>query len=58
VALSANSPFRGGPARLARCATIVQVADKHGATPAQTALAWLLAGLALDDADLAVLDRV
>jgi pyridoxine 4-dehydrogenase len=36
-------PFRGGPARLARHATIVQVADKHGATPAQIALAWLLA---------------
>jgi pyridoxine 4-dehydrogenase len=30
-------PFRGGPARLARHATIVQVADKHGATPAQIA---------------------
>jgi aryl-alcohol dehydrogenase-like predicted oxidoreductase len=77
-----GSAFRGGPARLARHATIVQVADKHGATPAQIALAWLLAryermllipgtssivhldenmaaiGLALDDADLAVLDRV
>ena len=77
-----GSAFRGGPAHLARHATIVQVADKHGATPAQIALAWLLAryermllipgtssiahldenmaaiGLALDDADLAVLDRV
>jgi pyridoxine 4-dehydrogenase len=77
-----GSAFRGGPARLARHATIIQVADKHGATPAQIALAWLLAryermllipgtssiahldenmaaiGLALDDADLAVLDRV
>jgi aryl-alcohol dehydrogenase-like predicted oxidoreductase len=77
-----GSAFRGGPARLARHATVVQVADKHGATPAQIALAWLLAryermllipgtssiahldenmaaiGLALDDADLAVLDRV
>ena len=38
-----GSAFRGGPARLARQATIVQVADKHGATPAQIALAWLLA---------------
>jgi len=77
-----GSPFKGGPARLAGHATIVEVADKHGATPAQIALAWLLAryermllipgtssiahldenmatiGLALDDADLAVLDRV
>ncbi len=38
-----GSAFRGGPARLAADATIVQVADKHGATPAQIALAWLLA---------------
>ena len=38
-----GSAFRGGPARLAGEATIVQVADKHGATPAQIALAWLLA---------------
>jgi aryl-alcohol dehydrogenase-like predicted oxidoreductase len=38
-----GSAFRGGPARLAGEATIVKVADKHGATPAQTALAWLLA---------------
>ena len=77
-----GSAFRGGPARLAGDAAIIQVADKHGATPAQIALAWLLAryermllipgtssiahleenmaaiGLALDDADLAVLDRV
>ena len=77
-----GSAFSGGPASLARHATIVQVAGKHGATPAQIALAWLLAryermllipgtssiahldenmaaiGLALDDADLAVLDRV
>jgi aryl-alcohol dehydrogenase-like predicted oxidoreductase len=37
-----GSAFRGGPARLAAEATIVQVADKHGATPAQIALAWLL----------------
>lgn len=38
-----GSAFRGGPARLARHATIVRVADKHGATSAQIALAWLLA---------------
>jgi pyridoxine 4-dehydrogenase len=36
-------PLAGGPARLAGEATIVQVADKHGATPSQIALAWLLA---------------
>jgi pyridoxine 4-dehydrogenase len=38
-----GSAFRGGPARLAGEAAIVQVAGKHGATPAQVALAWLLA---------------
>jgi aryl-alcohol dehydrogenase-like predicted oxidoreductase len=38
-----GSAFRGGPARLAGESTIVQVADRHGATPAQIALAWLLA---------------
>jgi aryl-alcohol dehydrogenase-like predicted oxidoreductase len=38
-----GSAFRGGPARLAGEPTIVQVAGKHGATPAQVALAWLLA---------------
>jgi pyridoxine 4-dehydrogenase len=38
-----GSGFRGGPARLAGDPVIVQVADKHGATPAQIALAWLLA---------------
>jgi aryl-alcohol dehydrogenase-like predicted oxidoreductase len=37
-----GSAVRGGPARLAAEATIVQVADKHGATPTQIALAWLL----------------
>jgi aryl-alcohol dehydrogenase-like predicted oxidoreductase len=76
------SSFRGGPARLAGEATIVEVADKHQATPTQIALAWLLARyermllipgtssiahleenmaateIELDDADLAVLDRV
>jgi pyridoxine 4-dehydrogenase len=36
-------PLARGPAQLAGQATIVQVADKHGATPAQIALAWLLA---------------
>jgi len=38
-----GSGFRGGPARLAGDPVIVQVADTHGATPAQIALAWLLA---------------
>ena len=36
-------PLAGGPADLAADAKIVQVADKHGATPTQIALAWLLA---------------
>ena len=35
--------FRGGPARLAAEPAIARVADKHGATPTQIALAWLLA---------------
>jgi aryl-alcohol dehydrogenase-like predicted oxidoreductase len=38
-----GSAFRGGPARLAGSPAIVEVADKHGATPTQVALAWLLA---------------
>jgi aryl-alcohol dehydrogenase-like predicted oxidoreductase len=38
-----GSAFRGGPARLGREPTIARVADKHGATPTQIALAWLLA---------------
>jgi pyridoxine 4-dehydrogenase len=38
-----GSSFNGGPARLAGDTTIVRVADKHGATPTQIALAWLLA---------------
>jgi pyridoxine 4-dehydrogenase len=38
-----GSAFRGGPARLAGEAAIVQVAAKHSATPSQIALAWLLA---------------
>jgi aryl-alcohol dehydrogenase-like predicted oxidoreductase len=37
-----GSAFAGGPARLARDAKIMQVADKHGATTTQIALAWLL----------------
>jgi pyridoxine 4-dehydrogenase len=37
-----GSAFAGGPARLARDATLVQVADKHEATSTQVALAWLL----------------
>jgi pyridoxine 4-dehydrogenase len=77
-----GSAFRGGPARLAGEPTIAQVAHKHDATPAQVALAWLLARydrmllipgtssiahfeeniaaieLALDEADLVVLDRI
>jgi pyridoxine 4-dehydrogenase len=36
-------PLAGGPARLAADAAIVRVAEKHKATPAQIALAWLLA---------------
>ena len=38
-----GSAFNGGPARLARESAVVGVADKHGATPTQVALAWLLA---------------
>jgi aryl-alcohol dehydrogenase-like predicted oxidoreductase len=38
-----GSAFRGGPARLAGHPAIVRVAHKHGATPTQIALAWLLA---------------
>ena len=38
-----GSAFTGGPAKLARDPTIAAVAAKHGATPAQIALAWLLA---------------
>jgi aryl-alcohol dehydrogenase-like predicted oxidoreductase len=38
-----GSAFRGGPVRLAGHPAIVRVADKHGATPTQIALAWLLA---------------
>jgi aryl-alcohol dehydrogenase-like predicted oxidoreductase len=38
-----GSAFSGGPARLAGDPTIVRLAHKHGATPTQIALAWLLA---------------
>jgi aryl-alcohol dehydrogenase-like predicted oxidoreductase len=38
-----GSAFTGGPATLAKDPAISTVADKHGATPSQIALAWLLA---------------
>jgi aryl-alcohol dehydrogenase-like predicted oxidoreductase len=38
-----GSAFTGGPATLAKDPAISKVADKHGATPSQIALAWLLA---------------
>jgi aryl-alcohol dehydrogenase-like predicted oxidoreductase len=38
-----GSAFTNGPARLASDPAISRVADKHGATPPQIALAWLLA---------------
>ena len=37
-----GSSFAGGPKQLAEDPTISSVAAKHGATPAQIALAWLL----------------
>ena len=37
-----GSPFTGGPTPLAEDPKISSVAAKHGATPAQIALAWLL----------------
>jgi aryl-alcohol dehydrogenase-like predicted oxidoreductase len=37
-----GSPFTGGPRPLAEDPTISSVAAKHGATPTQIALAWLL----------------
>jgi aryl-alcohol dehydrogenase-like predicted oxidoreductase len=37
-----GSAFTGGPKKLAEDAAIAQVAAKHGATPSQVALAWLL----------------
>ena len=38
-----GSAFTGGPQTLAKDPAIAQVAEKHGATPSQVALAWLLA---------------
>jgi pyridoxine 4-dehydrogenase len=38
-----GSAFTGGPAKLAQDPTIQKVAEKHGATTSQIALAWLLA---------------
>jgi aryl-alcohol dehydrogenase-like predicted oxidoreductase len=38
-----GSAFTGGPQTLAADPAIAQVAAKHGATPSQVALAWLLA---------------
>jgi aryl-alcohol dehydrogenase-like predicted oxidoreductase len=37
-----GSAFTGGPQRLAEDRAIAQVAARHGATPSQVALAWLL----------------
>jgi aryl-alcohol dehydrogenase-like predicted oxidoreductase len=37
-----GSAFTGGPAKLAAAPAIASVAEKHGATPSQVALAWLL----------------
>ena len=37
-----GSAFTGGPAAIAADPHIVRVAEKHGATPSQIALAWLL----------------
>jgi aryl-alcohol dehydrogenase-like predicted oxidoreductase len=38
-----GSGFTGGPKTLAKDPAIAQVAERHGATPSQVALAWLLA---------------
>ncbi|HEY1568495.1 MAG TPA: oxidoreductase [Solirubrobacteraceae bacterium] len=38
-----GSAFGGGPAKLAADPAVASVAAKHGATPSQVALAWLLA---------------
>ena len=38
-----GSAFTGGPQKLAADPAVSSVADKHGATPSQVALAWLLA---------------
>jgi aryl-alcohol dehydrogenase-like predicted oxidoreductase len=39
-----GSAFTGGPSKLAEDPAIASVAQRHGATPSQIALAWLLAG--------------
>jgi pyridoxine 4-dehydrogenase len=38
-----GSAFSGGPAKLAQDPAVASVASKHGVTPSQVALAWLLA---------------
>lgn len=38
-----GSAFTGGPQKLAADPAVSSVADKHGATPSQIALGWLLA---------------
>jgi aryl-alcohol dehydrogenase-like predicted oxidoreductase len=38
-----GSAFTGGPAKLAQDPAIAEVATRHGVTPSQIALAWLLA---------------
>jgi aryl-alcohol dehydrogenase-like predicted oxidoreductase len=38
-----GSAFTGGPGRLAADPVVSRIAGKHGATPSQVALAWLLA---------------
>ena len=37
-----GSAFTGGPRRLAADPAIARTAERHGATPSQVALAWLL----------------
>jgi aryl-alcohol dehydrogenase-like predicted oxidoreductase len=37
-----GSAFTGGPAKLAADPAVARAADRHGATPSQVALAWLL----------------
>ena len=37
-----GSAFTGGPQQLAADPVIAEVAERHGATPSQIALAWLL----------------
>jgi aryl-alcohol dehydrogenase-like predicted oxidoreductase len=37
-----GSAFSGGPQQLAADPAVAEVAEKHGATPSQIALAWLL----------------